>query len=51
MFPFEQKIISDKEQEYTFNGYAIAEDLMEKLRLLNYEEEFIRTLKMKPIHR
>lgn len=51
MFPFEQKIISDKEQEYSFAGYAVAEDLMEKLRLLNYEQDFIRVLKMKPIHR
>lgn len=51
MYPFEQKIITDKEQEHSYVGYSIAEDLIEKLRLLNYEEEFIRTLKMKPIHR
>lgn len=51
MFPFEQRIISEKEQNYSFSGYATAEDLIEKLRLLNYDDEFTNALKMKPLHR
>lgn len=51
MLPFEQKIVSEKEQSYPFSGYATAEDLVEKLRLLNFDDEFTSALKMKPLHR
>ncbi|XP_065159076.1 intraflagellar transport protein 57 homolog [Atheta coriaria] len=44
-------IHSEKEQEYSYAGYAIMEDLLEKLKALNFDKEFTNGLKMKPIHR
>ncbi|CAH1174173.1 unnamed protein product [Phaedon cochleariae] len=47
----EQKIISEKEQEFSFSSFAQMEDLLDKLKVLNYESEFLSSLKMKPIHK
>ncbi|XP_074038056.1 intraflagellar transport 57 [Leptinotarsa decemlineata] len=47
----EQKIISEKEQQSSFVAFAQMEDLLDKLKLLNYESEFLRDLKIKPIHK
>ncbi|KAG5878758.1 hypothetical protein JTB14_012128 [Gonioctena quinquepunctata] len=47
----EHKIISEKEQQFSFAAYTRMEDLLDKLKLLNYESEFLRGLKMKPIHK
>ncbi|KAL1505259.1 hypothetical protein ABEB36_004861 [Hypothenemus hampei] len=47
----EQKIISEKEQEYPFTAYATMEYFLDKLKLLNYEKEFLSEVKLKPIHK
>lgn len=51
MFRAEPRIYSEKEQENSFIGYATMEDLLEKLKLLNYEIELLSDLKMRPIHK
>lgn len=51
MFRAEPRIYSEKEQENSFVGYANMEDLLEKLKLLNYEAELLTNIKMRPIHR
>lgn len=47
----ETRIVSEKDQESSFLAYARMEDLLDKLKLLNYESEFLSGLKMKPIHK
>ncbi|CAG9864505.1 unnamed protein product [Phyllotreta striolata] len=47
----EPRIISEKDQGNSFSAYARMEDLLNKLKLLNYESEFLSDLKMKPIHK
>ncbi|XP_019875718.2 intraflagellar transport protein 57 homolog [Aethina tumida] len=47
----EKKIVSDTEQEYPFISFVDCEDLSNKLKLLNYEDEFLKDLKIKPIHK
>ncbi|XP_057672450.1 intraflagellar transport protein 57 homolog isoform X1 [Diorhabda carinulata] len=47
----EQRILSEKEQEPLYSTYARMEDLLDKLKLLNYESEFLSGLKIKPIHK
>ncbi|KAJ8913943.1 hypothetical protein NQ315_015180 [Exocentrus adspersus] len=47
----EPKIISEKAQEFSFAAFACMEDLLDKLKLLKYESEFLSGLKMKPIHK
>lgn len=47
----EKKIVSDTEQEYPFISFVDCEDLLNKLKLLNYEDEFLKDLKIKPIHK
>lgn len=44
-------IVSEKEQEYSFNAYVQMEELLDKLKLLKYESEFLNDLKIKPIHK
>ncbi|KAK9890773.1 hypothetical protein WA026_012118 [Henosepilachna vigintioctopunctata] len=55
MLRTEPRILVEKEDEdnYTnsFVHHAIMEDLLDKLKLLNYEKDFLANLKMKPIHR
>lgn len=55
MFRSEPRIIVEKDDEEnninSFVYYAMMEDLLEKLKILNYEKEFLSDLKMKPIHR
>lgn len=51
MFRAEPRIRSEKEQENSFVGYVNMEDLLEKLKLLNYEQELLSELKMRPIHK
>ena len=31
--------------------YVVMEDLLDKLKLLNYEEEFVKDLRMRPLNR
>lgn len=45
------KIISEKEQDHSFVAFAQMDELLDKLKLLKYETEFLSSLKMKPIHR
>ncbi|ERL85516.1 hypothetical protein D910_02935 [Dendroctonus ponderosae] len=51
MIRTERKIILEKEQENSFAAYATMEYLLDKLKLLNYETEFLTQIKLKPIHR
>lgn len=44
-------IVSEKEQDHSFNAYVQMEELLDKLKLLNYELEFLTNLKIKPIHK
>lgn len=44
-------IVSEKEQEHPFNAYVQMEELLDKLKLLKYESEFLSGLKIKPIHK
>lgn len=44
-------IVSEKQQEHSFNSYVQMEDLLDKLKLLKYESEFLSGLKIKPIHK
>ncbi|XP_050502423.1 intraflagellar transport protein 57 homolog [Diabrotica virgifera virgifera] len=47
----ETRILSDKDQEVSFSSYVQMDDLLDKLKLLNYESEFLSGLKIKPIHK
>lgn len=47
----EPKILSEKEQEFSFAAFVCMDDLLDKLKLLKYESEFLSGLKMKPIHK
>ncbi|XP_018572596.1 intraflagellar transport protein 57 homolog [Anoplophora glabripennis] len=47
----EPKIVSEKDQESSFTAFACMDDLLDKLKLLKYESEFLSGLKMKPIHK
>jgi hypothetical protein len=43
--------IMSAEREQSFPAYNAMECLLDKLKLLNYEAEFFKETKMKPIHR
>lgn len=45
------RIYTEKEQDNSYKAYCDMEDLLDKLKLLNYEAEFLNFLKIKPIHR
>ncbi|XP_066154425.1 intraflagellar transport protein 57 homolog [Euwallacea fornicatus] len=45
------KIFSEKEQENTFTAFVAMEYLLDKLKLLNYEVDFLSEIKLKPIHK
>ncbi|VEN41446.1 unnamed protein product, partial [Callosobruchus maculatus] len=47
----EPKIVSEKEQEQSFAAFSTMEGLLDKLKLLKYEKEFLNNFKIKPIHR
>lgn len=51
MIRSESRIILEKEQEPSFLSYATMEDLLDKLKLLEYESKLLKELKMKPLHR
>lgn len=51
MYRTECRINTDKEQENSFSVYADSEDLLEKLKILNYEGEFLSEIKMRPLHK
>lgn len=51
MFNVEPRIKSEKEQDFSFNVYVAMEDLYDKIKLLNYEQEFLSGLKLKPLHK
>ncbi|KAI4463611.1 ift57/hippi [Holotrichia oblita] len=47
----EPKIVSDKDQNNSYSGYVAMENLIDKLKILNFDSEFTSALKMKPIHK
>lgn len=47
----EPKIVTDKEQNNSYTGYVAMENLIDKLKILNFDSEFTSALKMKPIHK
>ncbi|KAF5308885.1 hypothetical protein FQR65_LT00585 [Abscondita terminalis] len=49
MYRAEEKISDNEDNKYI--QYAVMEDLLEKLKILHYETDFISNLKMKPIHK
>lgn len=51
MFNVEPRIKSEKEQDFSFIAYVSMDDLFDKLKLLNYEREFLSGLKIKPLHK
>nr|XP_022903462.1 intraflagellar transport protein 57 homolog isoform X1 [Onthophagus taurus] len=51
MLRTEPKILSDGDQENSFAPFVLMENLIEKLKILNFDEEFTTDLKMKRIHR
>lgn len=51
MIRTESKIVLEKEQENSFTAYATMEFLLDKLKLLNFEKEFLNEIKLKPIHK
>lgn len=51
MIRTESKIVVEKEQENSFTAYATMEFLLDKLKLLNFEKEFLTEIKLKPIHK
>ncbi|XP_014251346.1 intraflagellar transport protein 57 homolog [Cimex lectularius] len=42
---------TNNEDEQGFTPFMTMENLLEKLKLLNYDDEFIRSLKMRPLNR
>ena len=36
---------------HVYSSFIIMEDLLDKLKLLNYEKEIVMTLKMRPLNR
>lgn len=51
MYRPEPKIVIENEQEMPYTSYIAMEDLIDKLKLLNYDMEFVKDLKMKPLNR
>ncbi|GLV33098.1 Intraflagellar transport 57 [Carabus blaptoides fortunei] len=51
MYRPEPKIVIENEQEIPYTPYIAMEDLIDKLKLLNYDMEFVKELKMKPLNR
>lgn len=51
MIRTEPKIVLEKEQDNSFAAYATMEYLLDKLKLLNYERDFLNEIKLKPIHK
>lgn len=47
----DQIIVSEKPQEKSYVPYVTMVDLIDKLRFLNFDTEFTRKMKMKPIHK
>ncbi|BES94403.1 intraflagellar transport protein 57 [Nesidiocoris tenuis] len=43
--------VTTAEDDPGFNLFETMEDLLEKLKMLNYDEEFIKSLKMRPLNR
>ncbi|KAL1117953.1 hypothetical protein AAG570_004264 [Ranatra chinensis] len=46
-----RSVASTVEDQQGYTGLALMEDLLDKLKLLDYEEEFIKGLKMRPLNR
>lgn len=44
-------IVSEIQQEHQFNAYVQMEELLDKLKLLKYESEFLSDIKIKPVHK
>lgn len=51
MIRSEPIIVTEKQQECAFNAYVQMEELLDKLKLLKYESEFLSDIKIKPIHK
>ncbi|KAL1117952.1 hypothetical protein AAG570_004264 [Ranatra chinensis] len=45
-----RSVASTVEDQQGYTGLALMEDLLDKLKLLDYEEEFIKGLKMRPLN-
>lgn len=51
MFGADQKFACEKAHVIFYSPFLAMEDLLEKLKLLNYETELLEVLIIKPIHR
>ena len=43
--------VADGGPGLAYMSFVVMEDLLDKLKLLNYEEEFVRELRMRPLNR
>lgn len=51
MTHLDNKIVMENKHVQPYEGFAVMENLMDKLKLLNFEEEFASGLGTNPIHR
>lgn len=51
MYRQDARLVQENDQENNFTTHMMMEDLLDKLKLLNYDVEFVKELKMKPINR
>lgn len=51
MISNDPKIIYENDQDNPFTAFVTMEYLLDKLKLLNYETEFLKDIKLKPIHK
>lgn len=51
MFRNDTRISQENDQINQYITYQMMEDLLDKLKLLNYDTEFVKELKMNPISR
>lgn len=41
----------DAADQYSFSTFEMMEELMDKLKVLNYDKEFLKDLKMRPLNK
>lgn len=51
MISTEPRIVLEKEQDNSFSAFVTMEYFLDKLKLLNYETEFLKGIKLKPLHK
>lgn len=51
MFRTDSRLIQENDQENLYASYLAMEDLLDKLKVLNYDVEFVKELKMKPLNK